>query len=107
MIVECVTFLPLIILVNVFKKTKRRSKKSVRLQKIFQKNNGHDSIKKSSSKANSKANSKGKQTFKFPWYFKIILFAISFFSMGLSIAFVLFKGEVFILLNYLIYLLLF
>ena len=70
---------------------------------MLQKNYGNDSNKKSSTKANSKR----KQTFKFPWYFKIILYAISFFLMGLSIAFVLFKGEVFILLKYLIYLLLF
>jgi hypothetical protein len=89
-IVEIITFVPLIVLVILFKKTKSRQKRSTQFKKMLQKETNLDSdIKILKMKSNQVTK---KKLFKFPWPFKIVLYLVSFLSMGFSILFVLFKG---------------
>jgi len=89
-IVEIITFVPLIALVILFKKTKSRHNRLKKFKKMLQNEKNADSDVKLS-KINL-TNLKKKKVFKFTWPFKIILYLISFLSMGFSILFVLFKG---------------
>jgi len=89
-IVEIITFVPLIALVILFKKTKSRHNRLKKFKKMLQNENNADSDVKLL-KMNS-TNLKKKKVFKFPWPFKIVLYLVSFLSMGFSILFVLFKG---------------
>ncbi len=90
MIAEIITFIPLIALVILFKKTKSRHNRLKKFKKMLQNENNADSDVKLL-KMNS-TNLKKKKVFKFPWPFKIVLYLVSFLSMGFSILFVLFKG---------------
>jgi len=88
--VEIITFVPLIALVILFKKTKSRNNRLKKFKKMLQNEHNADSDVKI---LNIKStNLKKKKVFKFPWPFKIILYLVSFLSMGFSIIFVLFKG---------------
>jgi hypothetical protein len=89
-IVEIITFVPLIALVILFKKTKSRNNRLKKFKKMLQnENNANSDVKILNIKS---TNFKKKKVFKFPWPFKIILYLVSFLSMGFSIIFVLFKG---------------
>jgi hypothetical protein len=91
-IVEIITFLPLIVLVTLFKKTKSRHNRLTQFKKMLKKEKNLNSDIKilNMNLANLK---KKKKIFKFPWPFKIVLYLVSFLSMGFSILFVLFKGK--------------
>ena len=87
---EIITFVPLIAIVILFKKTKSRHNRLKKFKKMLQNENNADSdVKILKIKS---TNLKKKKLFKFPWPFKIVLYLISFVSMGFSIIFVLFKG---------------
>ena len=92
MIVEFVTYLPLLLLVVFFKKTQPRNKKSSKLEKVLKKITGKVQLPAIDLKKPD-SNEK-KRKIKFPWYFKIFLYIFSLMSMVLSIAFVLFKGNI-------------
>ncbi len=92
MIVEVITYFPLIFLIILFRKTKPHHKRSKKIEKIFPNLNLDVDLKKNkTTQQNNEANKN--KAFKFPWYFKIILYMISFLIMGISILFVLFKGN--------------
>jgi hypothetical protein len=88
--VEIITFVPLIALVILFKKTKSRHNRLKKFKKMFKNENNADFDVKLL-KMNI-TNLRKRKVFKFPWPFKIILYLVSLLSMGFSILFVLFKG---------------
>ena len=89
-IIEFIIFFPLIIFVRLFRTTKPLINRSEKIKNILQNLNANSRFENLSK---VKKFAKKSQNIKFPWFFKIILYAISFFSMGISIAFVLFKGK--------------
>lgn len=88
---EFVTYLPLLLLVLVFKKTQPRKKKSSKLEKVLKKITGRVHLPAIHVKKPDLTEKKRK--IKLPWYFKIFLYIFSLMSMVLSIAFVLLKGN--------------
>jgi hypothetical protein len=80
------------LLVILFRKTKSRQKRSKKLENTLK--SAHSNVKNQKIKTPQEIN--GRKVFLFPWYFKIILYFVSFLSMAISILFVLFKGNRFI-----------
>jgi hypothetical protein len=89
-IVELITYIPFVFLVILFRKTKSNQKRSKNTKKTLQIDFIDDF--KSKSKESSE-NVETKNSFKFPWFFKIILYSISLGIIGFSNLFVLFKGN--------------
>ncbi len=90
-IVEFITFVPMIVLVVLFRKTNPYYKKTNRLENILRKIIGSNILETSQTTKSNEKQLRNKK-FKFPWFFKIFLYLISFLTMGLSIAFVIIKG---------------
>jgi hypothetical protein len=86
-------YIPLSFLVMLFRKIKPPHKRSKKLEKILQNNNLDVNNQKMKS---SNQNENKKKGFMLPRSFKIVLYLVSFLSMGFSIAFTLFKGEFFL-----------
>ena len=85
MVTDLIIFLPLTLLTLLFRKTFSKSQLnlvSARVEKL--KKNLHDE--------NQGEKLKMSKSFKFPWWLKIGLFAISFTCMTLSIVFVIVIG---------------
>ena len=85
-LIDLSMFLPLILLAFLFRKTRRFHTKYDRLKKTMQ----SFKIKTVQNKA-LKINSKSER-FAFPWFFKVVLYAISFLCMIVSIFFTILKG---------------
>ncbi len=87
MIVEIITFVPLLLLVVLFRKTQPLKDNSKRIKREL--NKFHFNLK------NPKINQsflKRHKEFRLPWFCKIFFYMLSFILMGISIAFSLFKG---------------
>jgi hypothetical protein len=87
-------FLPVYVLVQIFKNTSSRKSKTNKLKRIID-----DKISSNANKSNMNVNdvllkNSSKNTF-FPWWFKLVLYVISFTCMTLSIAIMVFKGNYF------------
>ena len=90
-LIEFVTYLPLLLLTFLFRKTSTRKTTSDKLKELLHSLTSED---KESRKMNSLPNTKSShKVFKFPWWFKIVLYLVSFVCMGVSIVFILFKGN--------------
>jgi hypothetical protein len=92
-IVELITYIPLVFLVILFRKTKSKKKRSNNLKKILQINYIDESVDFKSKSEESNEYEEKHKSFKFPWFFKIILYSISLFIIASSNLFVLFKGN--------------
>ena len=84
-ITNLIVFPPSLLLVQVFRRVKRRRSRLSKLKKILSVNG----LNKLEANANEK-----KKSFelKFPWWFKIFAYMISFVFAGVSIFFVIIKG---------------
>ena len=82
------------VLIQLFKITSIRHSKSKRLGIILEKINKF-MLKNKRPKILVKSNEKqfGKKSFLLPWWFKFVLYLISFSFMALSITFVILKGK--------------
>ncbi len=77
-LIDILTYFPLLFLAFLFRRVKSREKKKKTTP---------------SDKSQKYEISDKKSEFKFPWWFKIILYFISWTCMAISIAFALFKGK--------------
>jgi hypothetical protein len=77
-LIDILTYFPLLFLAFLFRRVKSREKKKKTTP---------------SDKSQKYEISEKKSEFKFPWWFKIILYFISWTCMVISIAFALFKGK--------------
>ena len=89
-IVDFMTFIPLIVVAMLYKKTATRLSKSKRMKTAFQKILTNDIFTNESKFVFS--NRKLKNKFTFPWWFKTILYLISLIFMAISIFFTIIKG---------------
>ena len=83
-------FPPSILLVQLFRRVKRKSSRVNKLKRLLEENDLINPVKN-----NEKSIIKKKKSFaefKFPWWFKIIAYLISFVFAGVSIFFVIIKG---------------
>ena len=95
-ITNMIAYIPVIFLIEFFKKTSNRKSKSEKLQnliKSFSVTKVNDLNYKSESKP-----AKNSKFILFPWFFKLILYFISYVCMALSICLVIYKGKNVILL---------
>ncbi len=99
-------YIPVFFLVELFKRTSSRKSKSEKLQNIINKNmSTSENIKMKEIKIEN-GSSKNKKCFPFPWWFKIILYCISYACMALSICSIIFTGihlKLFLILSLLVY----
>jgi hypothetical protein len=86
-------YIPVFVLIELFKRTSHRKSKSKRLQKVLKNIRGkaQETFETKSKKDSIKINQR--RVFSFPWWLKIILYVVSYFCMALSICFVIFKGK--------------
>ena len=82
-----VAYVPVFVLIQIFKRTSSVMSKSKRLEKLVTKT-GPSLNKKQIHTKDSKS-----MSFTFPWWFKIFLYLFSFVSMAFSIVLVTFKGN--------------
>jgi hypothetical protein len=94
LITNVISFIPVFVLIQLFKITSIRHSKSKRLGIILEKINKF-MLKNKRPKILVKSNEKqfGKKSFLLPWWFKFVLYLISFSLMALSITFVILKGK--------------
>jgi hypothetical protein len=85
-----VAYVPVFVLIQLFKRTSGVWSKSKRLEK-FMKNTGSSLNKNNYQTKESKS-----LRFTFPWWFKIFLYLFSFIVMASSIVLVTFKGNFFL-----------
>ena len=89
MSVEIITYIPLIILVILFRRTKPWHNKAKQLDRALK--NLHLDIEKNE---HGQTKMNPKKYFRFPCAFKIVLYLFSLTLMGISSTFVLFKGSI-------------
>ena len=92
-ITNIVAYVPVFVLIQIFKRTSSVWSKSKRLEKLVTKT-GPSLYKKQIRTKDSKS-----MSFTFPWGFKIFLYLFSFVVMVSSIVLVTFKGNFFLKAN--------
>jgi len=86
-------YIPVFFLVELFKRTSNRISKSEKLHNIIKTISTSENIKMEEIKIkNGSSKNKNKKCFPFPWWFKIILYCISYACMALSICSIMFIG---------------
>ena len=82
-----VAYVPVFVLIQLFKRTSSFRSKSKKLEKLIKNNES------SLNKNNFHTEESKSMSFTFPWWFKIFLYLFSFVVMASSICFVTFKGN--------------
>jgi len=85
-----VAYVPVFVLIQLFKRTSGVWSKSKRLEKFMENNES------SLNKNNYQTKESDLMSFTFPWWFKIFLYLFSFIVMASSIVLVTFKGNFFL-----------
>ena len=86
-------YIPVFFLVELFKRTSSRKSKSEKLQNIIKNMSTSENIKINEIKIeNGSTKNKNNKCFPFPWWFKIILYCISYVCMAFSICSIIFIG---------------
>jgi hypothetical protein len=85
-----VAYVPVFVLIQLFKRTSSVWSKSKRLEKFMENNESSLNKKKIHTKESDL------MSFTFPWWFKIFLYLFSFIVMASSIVLVTFKGNFFL-----------
>ena len=80
-------YVPVFVLIQLFKRTSGVWTKSIRLEKLIKK------IESSLNKKKIRSQESKTIPSTFPWWFKIFLYLFSFVSMAFSIVLVTFKGN--------------
>jgi len=92
-ITNLIIFPPSLLLVQLFRRTKSKTPRINKLKKILNENNLSSTEDEEKNIRKVKENkSKTKKQFKFPWWFKIIAYILSFTFAGVSLFFVVIKG---------------
>ena len=97
MITNLIVFPPTLLLVQLFRRSKRRHTRVSKIKEILKENNlqnDHivDEENQHESEQNEKDKKKKKGELKFPWWFKIFAYVLSFAFAGVSLFFVIIKG---------------
>jgi polycystin 1L2 len=91
-----IVFAPTLLLVQLFRRTKRRHTRISRIKQILKQSNlQNDSLIKAESQQQNekiKGTKKKKTEFKFPWWCKIFAYVLSFSFATVSLFFVIVKG---------------
>jgi len=89
-ITNLIIFPPSLLLIQLFRRTKRKTPRINKLKRILNENN-LNSMESNADKKLTKKTEK-KVEFRFPWWFKIIAYLLSFAFAGVSLFFVVIKG---------------
>jgi len=94
-ITNLIVFPPSFLLVQLFKRSKRRHTRLSKIKKLLNEYNPGNSVE--NEKNNQNQTKKGRRSFelKFPWWFKIVAYALSFLMACVCLFFVIVKGIVF------------
>jgi len=84
-------YIPVFILIELFKRTSSRKTKSTRLQNIIKNLTDQHKIDFAIKNINGEEKIK-KKVILFPWWFKFVLYTISYICMATSVCLILFKG---------------
>jgi len=84
-------YMPVFFLIELFKRTSNRKSKSKKLQNVLKSLSETNIVNLENE--NEKNFSKKTKLIPFPWWFKFVLFFISYILIALSICFVIFKGS--------------
>ena len=84
-----VAYVPVFVLIQLFKRTSSFRSKSKKVEKLIKKSLNESSL----SKNNFHTEESKSMSFTFPWWFKIFLYLFSLFVMASSIGLVTFKGN--------------
>ena len=90
-------FPPTLLLVQLFRRTKRRNTRISKIKRVLNDNNLNSNLITEENETEAKKDSKIKNNFKIselklPWWFKIFSYLISFLFAGVSLFFVIVKG---------------
>ena len=94
-ITSLILFLPSILLVQMFKRIKRRHSRISKISKILNESKPNTNDSNKNEKVEKKTTKNKKSEFKFPWWFKIFAYILSFAFAAVSLFFVIIKGLVF------------
>jgi hypothetical protein len=94
-ITNILAYIPVFFLIELFKRTSSRKSKLKKLQKLISSLSGTTKNINLLSESEKVPLKKRIKFIKFPWWFKIILYIISFILMALSILLVVFRGKYF------------
>ena len=94
-ITSLIVFLPSILLIQLFKRIQRRYSRISQIKEILTGPVSNDIKSKWKKYLLDKENKKLKSEFKFPWWFRIIAYLLSFAFAGVSLFFVIIKGLLF------------
>jgi chromate transport protein ChrA len=94
-ITSLILFLPSILLVQMFKRIKRHHSRISKISKILNESKPNTNDLNKNEKVEKKTTKNKKSEFKFPWWFKIVAYMISFAFAVVSLFFVIIKGLVF------------
>ena len=92
-LVEIITYVPLLLLVFLFRRTSARKIASKKLKYLIESLTTNQETKKKIEIKSSKDAGNRNKDLKFPWWLKIILYLFSFMCMGVSIALILIKSS--------------
>ena len=84
-------YVPIFFLIELFKRTSNRKSKSKQLENVIKGLKGSEKV--NLVLENQKVSSKEFKLIPFPWWFKLILYGISFVCMALSIFLITLKGN--------------
>ena len=76
-----------------FRRTSARKTPSKKLKDLVQSLTMNQEIQKKREIKSAQGAENSQKEFKFPWWFKIVLYLFSFICMGVSIALILIKGD--------------
>ena len=98
-ITNLIVFPPSFLLVQLFKRTKQRHTRLSKIKSLLNKHNPIENKEKEEeeeySEVNNKVKEKTKLELKFPWWFKFVLYAVSFIIASVCLFFIVIKGIVF------------
>jgi polycystin 1L2 len=94
-ITSLIVFPPSILLVQLFKRIKRRHSRISKIRKILNESKSKLNDLNKNEKFLEKTKKNKKSVFKFPWWFRIFAYMISFAFAAVSLFFVIIKGLVF------------
>ncbi len=95
-ITSLIVFPPSILLVQMFKRIKKRHSRISKISKILKDNVSNDLVPKlEETKIKNEKKKKIKSGLKFPWWFRIFAYMLSFAFASVSLFFVIIKGLVF------------
>ena len=93
-----IVFPPTLLLVQLFRRTKRRHTRVSKIKQILKENNLQndyivdEEVQQQQDEQETKDKKKNKSELKFPWWFKIFAYILSFAFAAVSIFFVIVKG---------------